>query len=99
MRMTTRFLDRQHSVKRQRILVIAFFLFLDILNAPPACAQERTNTAASASDLALQNLSRVAATAAEIKAVLTKDAGLMVELNIGSQRMRPSMVRSSPIRI
>ena len=80
MRMRTRFLDRQHSVKRQRILVIAFFLFLDILNAPPACAQERTNTAASASDLALQNLSRVAATAAEIKAVLTKDAGLMVEL-------------------
>jgi len=30
--------------------------------------------------LALQNLSRVAASAAEIKGVLVKDAGLMVEL-------------------
>ena len=80
MRMRTRFLDRQRSVKRQSVVVIAVLLFLDVWNAPSACAQERTNTATSASDLALQNLSRVAATAAEIKAVLAKDAGLMVEL-------------------
>ncbi len=80
MRLRTRFLDRQHSVKRQSVFVIAVFLLLDIWNAPSVCAQERTNAAANASDLALQNQTRVAATATEIKAVLAKDAGLMVEL-------------------
>lgn len=42
--------------------------------------QAQANSAANDSDLAQQNFSRVAASAAEIKAVLTKDAGLMVEL-------------------
>jgi polysaccharide biosynthesis/export protein len=79
-RLRSRFLDRQRSLKRQSVFVIAVLLFLDVWNAPPACAQDRTNTATSASDLALQNLSRVAASAAEIKAVLAKDTGLMVEL-------------------
>ena len=80
MRLRTRFLDRQRSLKRQSVFVIAVLLFLDVWNAPSACAQDRTNTPTSASDLALQNLSRVAASAAEIRAVLAKDVGLMVEL-------------------
>ena len=42
--------------------------------------QAEANSAANDSDLAQQNFSRVAASAGEIKAVLTKDAGLMVEL-------------------
>jgi len=38
-------------------------------------AQQRNTNTTNASDLALQNLSQVAASAAEIKAVLVKDAG------------------------
>jgi protein involved in polysaccharide export with SLBB domain len=45
-----------------------------------ARAQEPHDNTTSATDLALQNLSRVAASAAELKAVLARDAGLMVEL-------------------
>ncbi len=59
---------------------MATLLFLNVWNLHAARAQERNNNAANATDLALQNLSRVAASAAEIKAVLVKDAGLMVEL-------------------
>jgi hypothetical protein len=56
-------------------------LFLLVMRCTPAAlAQQRNNVTANASDLAMQNLSRVAATAAEIKAVLATDAGLMVEL-------------------
>ena len=60
--------------------MIVGFLLLDVWGALAAHAQERTNNTTPASDLALQNLSRVAASAAEIRAVLAKDAGLMVEL-------------------
>lgn len=45
-----------------------------------AHAQQPATDSASSSELAQQNLSRVAASPAEIKAVLTKDAGLMVAL-------------------
>jgi protein involved in polysaccharide export with SLBB domain len=51
-----------------------------VSHAHAARAQQRDNNTTSVSDLALQNLSRVAASAAEIKTVLIKDAGLMVEL-------------------
>ena len=45
------------------------------------CAQERSHDeATNASELATRNLSRVAASATDIKAVLATDAGLMVEL-------------------
>jgi protein involved in polysaccharide export with SLBB domain len=74
------FFGRQRTLKRRSLFVIAGLLFLEVWNAPVAHAQERTNNTTNASDLALQNMSRVAATAAEIKAVLVKDAGLMVEL-------------------
>src|SRR6266849_2148729 len=43
-------------------------------------AQERASTPAQASELGRENLSRVAASAADIKAVLLKDTGLLVEL-------------------
>src|SRR5712691_665566 len=45
-----------------------------------ARAQERASTPAQASELGRENLSRVAASAADIKAVLLKDTGLLVEL-------------------
>src|SRR5690348_18138066 len=59
-----------------------------LLASPAVRAQGSTqNTAQKAgivpeqsSDLARQNMERVAATATQIKAVLTKDTGLMVEL-------------------
>src|SRR5579864_9802966 len=65
---------------RRSLLVIAGLLFVNVWSAPGGRTQERTNITTPASDLALQNLSRVAASAAEIKAVLARDAGLMVEL-------------------
>ncbi len=55
-------------------------LLLVVLLVPAAYAQQRNNSRTSTSDLAVQNLSRVAATAVEIKAILLKDAGLMVEV-------------------
>src|SRR5229473_517957 len=45
-----------------------------------ARAQERISTPAQASELGRENLSRVAASAADVKAVLLKDTGLLVEL-------------------
>ena len=56
-------------------------LLLAMLLLPGALsAQQRSSNDTNANGLALQNLSRVAASAAELKAVLLKDSGLMVEL-------------------
>ena len=83
---TKQFFDRRPTLKRRSLFVAAGLLLLAVTHAHAARAQQRnTNTAnasntSNTSDLALQNLSRVAASAAEIKAVLVKDAGLMVEL-------------------
>ena len=56
-------------------------LFLSVWIAPRAQAQQRSrNDSNGPTDLALQNLSQVGATATQIKAILMKDAGLMVEL-------------------
>jgi polysaccharide biosynthesis/export protein len=74
------FLDRQRKLKRRSLFVVAGLLFVNVLTAPAVRAQEWTSNTTPASDLAFQNLSRVAASAAEIRAVLAKDAGLMVEL-------------------
>jgi hypothetical protein len=60
-------------------LLIALILLL-VRNAPVVHAQDRDTNSAEKSDLAIQNLSRVAASAAEIKSVLIKDVGLKVEL-------------------
>src|SRR5436309_2877869 len=45
-----------------------------------AAAQDRQAPVAQSSELGRENLSRVAASAADIKAVLLKDTGLLVEL-------------------
>ncbi len=74
------FHDRQRILMGRSLFAIAGLLFVNAWSAPAARAQERTSNTTTASDLALQNLSRVAASAAEIRAVLAKDAGLMVEL-------------------
>ena len=67
------------SVKRRGYAAAAWML-LSVSLAPLAFAQERNGNPSTPTDLALQNLSRVAASAAEIKAVLIKDEGLKVEL-------------------
>src|SRR4029077_17439588 len=64
----------------RNLVIAAGFIFLAAWSAPGAQTQQRTNNPQATSDLALQNLSRVAASAAEIKTILLKDAGLMVEL-------------------
>ena len=72
--------DLHKSRKKHGLYMIAALLILVALRVPLAHAQQRNNDAAKNSDLALQNQSRVAASAAEVKAVLLKDSGLMVEL-------------------
>jgi protein involved in polysaccharide export with SLBB domain len=60
---------------------IAGLLLLWSAGRPPAArAQEQNRNAANVSDLGLLNGSRVAASAAQIEAILGKDAGLLVEL-------------------
>ena len=75
------FFDRRRTTKRRSLFVVAGLLLLVVPCARVARAQQRNNNATNAtSDLALQNLKRVAASAPEIKVVLTRDPGLMVEL-------------------
>ena len=66
--------------KERLLLAIVGFLLLAACSSLASRAQERTNESTSASDLQLQNWSRVGASAAEIRVVLLKDAGLLVEL-------------------
>jgi hypothetical protein len=62
-------------------MLFAAILFFCAWHAGPGHAQEqKIRYAPSASDLSAQNRGRVAATVEEIKAVLTKDPGMMVEL-------------------
>ncbi len=56
------------------------FLGLLMLACPAVPAQNRQATAAPSSDLARQNLERVAASATQIEVVLHKEPGLIVEL-------------------
>jgi protein involved in polysaccharide export with SLBB domain len=67
-------------MKRYRPIAIAALLTLAALEAPVARAQQRNNDKTTTSELSVQNFSRVAASAAEVKAVFLKDSGLMVEL-------------------
>lgn len=78
---------KMRSVKR--ILTSRAWLFALAFVVSPAviaqsngqyATQAQSSIAAPPSDLARQNMERVAATAAQIKAVLAKDTGLMVEL-------------------
>ena len=77
---THQLIDRQRTVNNRSFIVIAAFLLLFACCASALRAQQQNNDPAKTSELAVQNLSRVAASAAEIKSVLLKDSGLMVEL-------------------
>ena len=72
--------DRQRTVNKRSTIAIAAFLLLVACCVPAVRAQQQNSDPTKTSDLAVQNLSRVAASAAEIKSVLLKDSGLMVEL-------------------
>lgn len=74
------FFLRRGIRKSRSLFAIAGLVFLVAWQAPVARAQGGNNNTASISDLAMQNLSRVAASAAEIKSVLLRDSGLMVEV-------------------
>src|ERR1700722_16901882 len=67
-------------MKKEMLLSIAAILLVIVQCAPMTQAQERNANAAQSSDLSFQNQSRVAASAADVKAVMLKDSGLIVEL-------------------
>src|SRR5690348_12872655 len=84
-----KFLETRKMSSADRMLSSrAWLLALAFVISPAAVAQNSNQYAPQAqigltaplSDLARQNMDRVAATAAQIKAVLIKDTGLMVEL-------------------
>ncbi len=62
------------------VLCLAMGAGTAILSETPARAQNQNSRPLQSSDLAKENLSRVAASAGEIKPLLLKDSGLMVEL-------------------
>lgn len=74
--------DRRQRTKRNRRFFAASLLLcsLAILHANPSQAQQSNNNPINVSDLAYQNSRQVAASAVDIKSVLVKDPGLMVEL-------------------
>lgn len=76
---TFQFFSHQLTWKKWSLFAAAGLLLV-VLLVPAARAQQRNNNRTGTSDLAVQNMGRVAGTAAEIKAVLLKDAGLMVEV-------------------
>jgi protein involved in polysaccharide export with SLBB domain len=67
-------------MRKRRLYLIAATLILVLQIVPFLGAQQRNNGTPNVSELALQNLSHVAASPAEIKSVLLKDTGLLVEL-------------------
>src|SRR3984957_8059800 len=67
-------------MKKETLHSIVAILLVIVQCAPMTQAQERNANAAQSSDLSFQNQSRVAVSAADVKAVLLKDSGLMVEL-------------------
>ena len=70
------------EAKRSLTIVVCLAMGLGtaILNETPARAQNQNSRPLQSSDLAKENLSRVAASAGDIKPVLLKDSGLLVEL-------------------
>ena len=80
-RMTQRFSLTTHSQARRALGASGLFLFA-AWYVTPARAQHPNNNppVALASDLAAQNLRQVAAPIGDIKSILLKDPGLMVEL-------------------
>ena len=77
---TTRFFERSSQIRKLAIASSLGFAVLVASFPGLAQAQQDKNNAAATSDLEMQNLSRVAASAAEIRAILERDSGLLVEL-------------------
>jgi len=79
-----KFFDRRRIMKYTSVAMIVALLFLATPYARVALAQQgqqgNDNFTNPSSNLALQNLKQVAGSASEIKAALTRDPGLMVEL-------------------
>jgi polysaccharide export outer membrane protein len=65
---------------RKKGLGLLCMLMVYAFCCSPSRAQDRPSTPVPSSELGRDNLSRVAASAADIKAVLLKDTGLMVEM-------------------
>ncbi len=77
------FLVHWRNLRRYRFHIVAALLLLPFAASPSARAQQQPNNAdkpLNLSDLAAENMSRVAASAADIKAILVKEPGLLVEL-------------------
>jgi protein involved in polysaccharide export with SLBB domain len=74
------FVQRLNPIPRakQRLVLVMFSLLAAYISS--AQAQQRNNEVTRPSDLTLQNLDRVAASAAEIRGVLLSNPGLLVEL-------------------
>src|SRR6267154_2312598 len=68
-----------HISRAARTFLRSLFAF--VLCAGSVQAQQRQSGNGQISELGRENLSRAAASATDIKAVLVKDTGLMVELN------------------
>jgi polysaccharide export outer membrane protein len=73
------------AYRRAPNLRLVFVIFVFALASTATRSQDRTSTSTSSpevprSELGRENLSRVAASAADVKAVLLKDTGLLVEL-------------------
>jgi protein involved in polysaccharide export with SLBB domain len=78
---TLRFIDHRQSMAKRCIFLIGSLFTLAVMCGTIADAQQRSNNNdTKTSELAIQNLSRVAASSGEIKTILMKDSGLMVEL-------------------
>ena len=67
-----------HSAKKSGLLWC--FLSVTLVYVGLGRAQERQSNSRQISELGRENLSRAAASATDLKAILIKDAGLMVEL-------------------
>src|SRR6266849_6485614 len=70
--------NQQSAIFAGARLVLALFVLA--LAGTVVRAQERTSNPVQGSELGRENLSRVAASTADVKAVLLKDTGLLVEL-------------------
>jgi hypothetical protein len=78
---TKQFFDHWRGTKWRRLFVAVGLLLLVLQYGQAARAQQRNeNPTNPPSNLALQNLKQVAGSAPEIKAILSKDPELLVEL-------------------
>ena len=74
------YIEHRRPISKRRLLGAPGLLLLLIASMSMAHAQQRNNSGSTTSDLALQNLSQVAASAREIRVVLAQDPGMLVEL-------------------